>query len=164
MVLHFSLTQWVLLIMHEIRAELKVDTECGQWTAEWAKPGLYQLTMRLMSGMLKWGYEARPCDICQPIFWWCDICRSIVGQGMFLSVCLVWLLSLEIWELNACCLWQYYVKGDPSNDMLFLGSGTSSHKPLPKKGKGKGEHYTLMCCCRTFIIIVKAYCCMIPCL
>lgn len=23
----------------------------------------------------EWGYEARPCDICEPILWWCDICR-----------------------------------------------------------------------------------------
>lgn len=116
----------------------------------------YQLW--LMSDMLKWGYEARPCDIYLPIFWWCDICRSIVGQRMFLSVCLVWWLSLEIWELNACCLWQYYVKGHLSNDMLLLGSGTScilKIKASSQERKGE-QHYTLI-----FIIIVKAYICMI---
>ncbi len=120
-VLHFSLIRWLLLIMHEIRAELKVDTECGQRTIQWQMSETLDVSVTewLMSDMLKWGYEARPCDIYQPIFWWCNICRSIVGQHMFLSLCLVLWLGLEIWDLNACCLWQYYGKGDLSMTCCF---------------------------------------------
>lgn len=100
-VLHFNLICWLLSIVHELRAELKVDTQNvvrGLYSDRWAKPWTYQVTLWLMSDMLGWGYEARPCDTYQPIFWWCDICRSIVGQCMFLSLFLVLLLGFETWE------------------------------------------------------------------
>lgn len=66
--------------------------------------------------MRLWG---KACDIYQPIFWWCDICRSIGGQRMFLSLCSVLWLGLEIWDLNACCPWQYCGKGDLSMTCCF---------------------------------------------
>lgn len=48
------------------------------------------VTLWLMGGMLKRGDEARTCSIYQPVCWWCDSCTSIVGNRMFLFVCLLW--------------------------------------------------------------------------
>lgn len=33
-VLYFNVIRWLLSIMHELRTELKVDTECGQKTIQ----------------------------------------------------------------------------------------------------------------------------------
>ena len=142
-VLHFNLICWLLSIVHELRAELKVDTQNvvrGLYSDRWAKPWMYHVTLWLMSDMLGGGYEARPCDIYQPIFWWCDICRSIVGQCVFLSLFLVLWLGLETWEVKARLpLW----KGWSINEMLLLGSGALwilktkvAHHSLHRKENG----------------------------
>lgn len=98
--------------------------------------------------MLKGGYEARPYDIHQPIFLRCDICGSIVGQGMFLSV---WgggyLQNLRTEHMLSMAS---FGKGQLSNDILLLGSDTSCVFKIKDILREREMLYTLI-----FITTVK---------
>lgn len=85
-------------------AEIKVDTENVVRGLYNDRPGCISYTV-----IDEWHAEMRLWSKAmqhQPILWWCDMCRSIVGQRMFLSVCPLLRISVETGDLNACCLWQ----------------------------------------------------------